>query len=150
MLLYGFSDPWWEEGRRGFDRLRREVEALFDQWGTAPAGPRSSVFPPVNLYETPDGFVLTAEVPGLRTEDLEVSIEGNRVKLRGERKAEPRDEASTSLHRRERQTGTFHRGVELPVAVDAEKSEARYRNGILMLRLPKAPEHRPRQIAIQG
>jgi HSP20 family protein len=143
MTQYWLSGP---AGRWGsFDRLRREMNELFEQAGAGPR--REGAFPPVNLYETSDGYVLTAELPGVESGDIELSVESNRVTLRGERKVEHPQDAS--LHRVERQAGVFRRTIELPVEVDAEKAEAVHRNGILMLRIPKAPQHKPRQITVK-
>ncbi len=68
--------------------------------------------------------------------------------LSGERKAAP--EEGASVHRRERPSGAFRRALDLPVPIDGEKVEAVHRNGVLTLRLPKAPEHRPRQISVKA
>ena len=106
---------------------------------------RGLPFPPVNLYESTDGYVLTAEVPGLDTDQLDVSVEGNRVTLRGQRRIEAPGEG-VSVHRCERQDGSFRRSVELPAPLDPEKAEASYRNGVLHVRLPKAASHQPRRI----
>lgn len=147
MDLFGFS-TWPRPGWETLERLRRDVDELFQGRGALGLG--GQPYPAVNLYETENGYVLTAELPGLLREDLGVSIEANRVTLRGEREITyPRDERS-SLHRRERQAGSFRRTVDLPIPVDSDKAEAIYRHGVLMLRLPKAAEHRPRQIAVQG
>jgi HSP20 family protein len=138
------GDPWAELGR-----LRRELDEAFGR--TAPGGletRRGNLYPPVNLYETSDGYVLTAEVPGLRPEDFEVSVEGSRVTLRGERKIDYPEPAS--LHRRERAAGLFRRTFELPVPADPDKTQAVYRHGVLMLRIAKAAEHQPRRISVQG
>jgi HSP20 family protein len=143
--------PWSPEPWVGFEALRREMDGLFDRFGTfSPAGTLSParVFPPVNLYETDDAYVLTAELPGIAPEELEVSLEGSTVTLRGERK--PVTEEGASVHRCERPTGAFRRAFDLPVRIDGEKVEAVHRLGVLTLRLPKAAEHRPRQISVQA
>ncbi len=145
MDLFGFSS-WPSDPFDTLDRMRRDMDAVFQRWGREALPARGQVHPPVNLYETEDGYVLTAELPGLRHGDLEVSIEGNRVTLRGERKIEYPEDAG--LHRRERQAGIFRRVLELPVEVESEKAEATYKHGVLMLRLPKAERHRPRQISV--
>jgi HSP20 family protein len=108
------------------------------------------VFPPVNLYETEDAWILTAEVPGLRAQDLDVAVDGTRVTLRGERKIAIPNQPGTSVHRRERQAGIFRRTFELPSAPEDEKIEAAYRDGVLRVRLPKPARHQPRQIAVQA
>jgi HSP20 family protein len=125
------------------------MNALLGRFGTVRSSGRGAVFPAVNLYEASDAYVVTAELPGVRSEDIQVSVEGSTVALRGERKIEyPTD--GTSIHRLERRSGSFRRAFELPVTVDADKAEAIHRNGVLMLRLPKAPEHRPRRITVQA
>ena len=140
--------PWSQEPWAPFHALRRELDDLFDRFGTfSPAAPRG-VFPPVNLYETSDAFVLTAEVPGVAPEALEISLEGATVTLRGERNRA--SEEGASVHRSERPVGAFRRAIDLPVPIDADQVEAVHRNGVLTLRLPKAPEHRPRQIRVKA
>lgn len=154
MALYGYGSRRASDPFTAFDELRREIDGLLGSWGQgfAPApgamAPAPGVHPPVNLYEVEDQLVLTAELPGVREEDLDVSIQANRVSLRGQRSIERPEGASA--HRRERQGGAFHRTVVLPFDVDAEKAEARYRNGVLMLRLPKPQEQQRRRIPVQS
>lgn len=150
MALYGFPqraglDPW-----ALLDRMRREMDVSWPGLGGLTAAGTTNVYPPVNLYENGEDFVLLAEVPGVRQEDLEVTIEANRVTLRGERKVEYPAAEGTSVHRRERESGFFRRTFGFPVPVDADKAEAVYRDGVLRLRLPKAASHRPRQIAVSA
>lgn len=146
MAQYGVYRPGsWG----GFDELRREMDAHLGRFGAGGPGGRRGVFPAVNLYETGDTFVLTAELPGVQPDDIQVSVEGTTVTVGGERKID-HGNGGTSAHRMERQSGRFRRGFELPVAVDPDKVEAVHSNGVLMLRLPKAAEHRPRQISVQA
>lgn len=133
----------------GFDDLRREMDALFGRFATAHPDARRGVFPAVNLYESEDAYVLTAELPGVDPKAIEVSLEGATVNLRGERRIDYSAETG-SAHRLERQSGAFRRAFELPGAVDADKVEAIHRSGILMLRLPKAAEQQARRISIQA
>jgi HSP20 family protein len=135
----------------GFDDLWREMDAVFSRFAGAPAatGARRGVFPAVNLYESADGYTLTAELPGVAPEDIEVSVERSTVAIRGERKIDYGKEAG-SAHRLERQAGAFRRAFELPSEIDPDKIEAVHRNGVLLLRIPKRPEHQPRQIAVQA
>lgn len=149
MALYGFSSPFHSDPWGSLDQMRREMAELFDAWrGHAPRPVRSSIYPAVNLFETAEGYALVAELPGVREEDLGVSVERNRVTLRGERRIELPDDERTTLHRRERQSGVFRRTVELPFEIDAEKVQASYRLGVLRVHLPKRPEDQPRQIAV--
>jgi HSP20 family protein len=149
MARYWLSDPWSMDPFADVGELRRRMEELFDRVGGVGANVvRAGVHPAVNLYETGDSYVLTAELPGLRVEDLEITVERDRLTLRGERRIEHPEEAS--LHRAERRGGAFRRTLQLPVEVDGEKVDAVYRNGVLTLRIPKAPEHQPRRITVQG
>jgi HSP20 family protein len=136
------ADPW-----ALLDDLRRSLDSYP---GSALPGrsPAAGVYPPVNLCETRDAWVLTAELPGVRPEDLEVSVTESRVTLRGERRIEYPKEGATSLHRRERASGIFRRSVELPPGIDPDAAEAACRHGVLVLRIPKAPEAKPRHIPV--
>lgn len=147
MAQYWLSESWPSDPWSSFDQLRHGMDELFERAG-ARAARRAGVFPPVNLYETADGYVLTAELPGVSGQDLEISIENNRVTLGGQREVERPKEAS--VHRAERTSGGFRRSVELPAEVDADKAEASHRNGVLTVRLPKAEKHQPRRIAVKA
>jgi HSP20 family protein len=149
MAFFDFASPSWDDSWTAFDQLRRELGGVLGRFAPESAGAaRSTVFPPVNLYEDDADWVLTAEVPGLRSENLEVSVDGNRVILRGERKIEIADQPGTSVHRRERQAGIFRRTFELPAAPESEKIDASYRHGVLRVRLPKPASRQARQITI--
>jgi len=149
MAQYSVYRPWAAEPWGGFNDLRREMDALLGRFGSRATGDQWGVFPATNLYEAGDHYVLTAELPGVSPDDIQVSLEGSTVTLRGERKINY-DNEGTSAHRRERQSGSFRRAFELPLAVDPDKVEAVHKNGVLMLRLPKAPESQPRKIAVQA
>ena len=139
----------WRRTTGLLEPFRHEMEELFDRVSAPGAGvARAGVHPPVNLYETNGAYVLTAELPGLRVEDIEITVERDRLTLRGERRIDHPQDAS--LHRVERRGGAFRRTVQLPVEVDGEKVEAAYRNGVLTLRIPKAPQHQPRRITVAG
>jgi HSP20 family protein len=147
MAQYWLSEPWSSDPWMSLDQLRRGMDQVLQRAGASTAR-RGGVFPPVNLYETADGYVLTAELPGVRAEDLEISIEHNRVTLGGQRSIERPQDAS--VHRAERASGSFRRTVELPAEVDPDKAEASHRNGVLMLRISKAEKHQPRRIAVKA
>jgi HSP20 family protein len=143
--FFGTDVPRWEDPWAALARLRQEMLALLGPQELPPRSP--NVFPPTNLYDTADSLVLMAELPGVRETDLEVSVQGSRVTLRGQRSIEHPEGASA--HRLERQAGAFHRTVELPFVVDADKVEATCRHGVLMLRLPKPGERQRRQIPVR-
>jgi HSP20 family protein len=135
-----------------FGELRRDLHPAF----RAALQPQDGVFqgtrgvyPLVNLHESEEGYVLTAELAGVAPENINVSIEGSTVTLTGERKIEYPVEPGTAVHRRERQSGSFRRAFELPAEIDLEHAKATHKNGILTLTLPKSPAAKPRQIAIE-
>jgi HSP20 family protein len=107
------------------------------------------VFPPVNLHESKEGFLLTAELPGILPENIDISIEGGTVTLSGERKVEHTAGDGVAFHRRERQSGSFRRAFELPSEIEVDDAKATHKNGVLILDLPKSKALKPRQIAIE-
>lgn len=150
MADYRLYRPWTADPWGGLGDLRREMDALFSRYGEQPGSGWQGVFPAVNLYETGDAYVLTAELPGVSPEQIRVSLEGATVTLEGQRAIEYPEREGASVHRRERPAGAFRRAFELPGVVDADKVEALHRNGVLILRLPKTPEHQPRQIRVRA
>jgi HSP20 family protein len=103
--------------------------------------------PPVDIVEEADRLVFRAEIPGVRKDDIEVKVENGTLVLRGEKKQE-KEFNSESAHRVERFYGTFSRSFSLPTSINVEKIEARYRDGVLELTLPKAEEAKARSIRI--
>jgi len=149
MAYYTLGRPWPARPGGAFEELRRDMDALMRRFGSEEEREARGVFPAANLYETADAYVLTAELPGVGSGEIQILLEGTTVTLAGERKIAYADDGA-SVHRLERQAGTFRRAFELPVAVDAEKADAIHRNGVLLLRLPKAPEHQPRRISVRS
>lgn len=137
-------NPWL--GLMG--ELRRDLNPGFRQRDGIFQGTRG-VYPLVNLHEGSEGYVLTAELPGVAPADISVSIESSTVTLSGERKVEYPVGEGTAIHRRERQSGSFRRAFELPAEIDLENAKATHKNGVLTLVLPKSPAAKPRQIAIE-
>jgi len=144
-------DPLRDE----FDRLRREVDGLFNVFSSerkpwhSPPWQGTRLFPLLNVSETGDSFIVSAEIPGMQTDDLEIKIEGETLTLKGERKPDDvEDEAS--FHRRERATGAFQRSLTVPGKIDAEKVNARYKNGVLTVTLAKDKPAQPRQITVEA
>jgi HSP20 family protein len=103
--------------------------------------------PALNLYESPQGFFVTAEVPGMTEKDLQISVRHDTLEIRGERKA--RAPEGYEVHRREREERTFSRTVTLPSPVNADDVKATLKNGILTLELPKSKEAMPRSIPVR-
>ena len=150
MAQYTLYRPGAAQAWGPLDQLRREMDFALGRFGSpwTSSSPNRGIYPAVNLHETEDAYIVSAEVPGVEPGDIDVSLEGATLTLTGTRKIEY--ENGSSLHRRERQAGSFRRAVELPAEIEADKVEAAYRNGVLMVRLPKSPEHKPRQIPVQA
>ena len=134
-------------------RLRGEVERLFDEvtrdfptFGRM-TGPHGRGFPSLNVWEDEQNLYAEAEVPGMSMDDLEVTVLGNELAIKGRRK-EPLIEDAT-YHRRERGLGPFSRVLRLPVQVDSDQVRAGLLNGVLTVTLPKAVEARPRKIEVK-
>ncbi|MCB1023734.1 MAG: Hsp20/alpha crystallin family protein [Acidobacteria bacterium] len=105
--------------------------------------------PSVDIYESEGEIVLEAELPGMKREDFELSIENNVITLKGERRFEKNDEGD-NYHRVERAYGSFTRSFSLPRTVSAEHTSADFKNGILRVSLPKKEEAKARKIEIRG
>ena len=131
------------------NRLQKEMDRL---WNTVSgAGMRlehSRVFPPINIYEDENQVVLRAELPGISGDQIELSVTGDRLILRGERRTTQSGE-KINYHRKEREEGVFRRIINLPSRVDSQKVEALSKNGVLTIKMAKAEEVKPRQVSIQ-
>jgi HSP20 family protein len=104
--------------------------------------------PALDLYEDKENLVITAELPGLKKEDIDISLHENTITISGERRNEKKYEGSETS-RSERFFGRFTRSLSLPKTVKTDAVKAAYKNGVLTVTLPKAEEAKPRQIAIQ-
>ena len=140
-----FRNPWveFERIRQGLDELSRS----YTEKGKAQI--RANVYPPLNIYEEADKMVVTAEIPGVKPEDLDISLEGETLSIQGKRGSRE-DDFTISYHRREIESGSFSRAVALPVKVDMERISAKLVNGILTVTLMKAAEATPRQIRVNA
>lgn len=130
--------------------LRDTMDKLFDESFARNGGSLANAASVhVDIEAKPDEFVLRANVPGLKPDDLHIEIVDNTVTLRGEFKAESKNEQDSYLLV-ERQYGQFTRSFTLPVSLDSTKAEARIENGLLTLRLPKAEAVKPKTITIKA
>jgi len=140
-MAIAYRDPF-EQLQVELDRM---LETAFGSVGTATAG----VYPPVNLFDGGEDYVVKAELPGVAPEKVEIEVEDGTLVLRGERAlGETRPDAA--YHRRERAEGRFRRVVRVPGRVDTGAVQADYRDGVLTVRLPKAKETRPRKVTVQA
>jgi HSP20 family protein len=152
MLVRGVwpSRPTLDSSFGDLYQLRHEMQRLL---ATATAGEShgdlgAGVFPPLNITQDDSKFYLRAEIPGIKPNELSISVLGNRVSLAGKREIQREDER-VSYHRRERAEGAFNRTVTLPAEVDPQGVDARYSEGVLTVTLPKAEDAKPRQITVR-
>jgi HSP20 family protein len=134
----------WQEMRR----LQREMEQLFGDVTPTWRWPLTGEYPPLNLTRDESALTLEALCPGVEAEAFEVTVVGDAVSIRGERKPPP-EAAAERIHRRERPLGAFARTVSVGERLDPDRTEASYTHGILRLRLMRAPEAEPKKIPIQ-
>lgn len=104
--------------------------------------------PAVDIMEHDDDYIARVELPGVRKEDVKITMQDNILTIRGEKHQEKKDENTTSFHHIERFYGTFQRSFVLPTTVRNEKSEAEFSNGILTVRMPKAEQSKPKKIEV--
>lgn len=139
----------WEPMREMMT-LREAMDRLFDDAFTRPLSLSAvSALPAIDLYQTADEVVLRATLPGLKTEDVQISVTGDVLTLRGEFKQQDVKEEAT-WHIREQRFGSFERSVMLPTEVQTDKARADFENGILTVTLPKAETVKPRTINIKA
>lgn len=145
MLRRRFRQPSiWRE----MDRLQREMNRLFDTSlsGTART---TSRFPAMNVWASEDAQIVTAEVPGMNPKDIDVKVSGDMMTIEGTRQAEEYLE-DVRYHRRERGSGEFKRTIQLPFPVDSDKVEARFKNGVITISLPRAEADKPKRITVKS
>lgn len=112
----------------------------------APFG-RSDLSPRVDVVENENAILVTAELPGVKADEVELTVEGDTLTLRGEKKEE-HEEKEKNHHRVERRYGSFSRSIHLPSSVDPEKVVARSKDGVLTIEIPKREDAKPRNIRI--
>jgi len=138
---YRFPFAW-----REMERLQREMNRVFDAFypSRLQAAPG---YPAMNVWTDEEGLVVTAEVPGVNPEDIDISVVGDVLTLTGERKPDQVKE-DARYHRQERGYGKFTRTLQLPFLVDADKVEATFKDGVLTISMVRAEADRPRRIKV--
>ncbi len=133
-------------------RFPRLFEDLFEGWegetGLPELWAEGRFTPAIDVAEDADGLILTAEIPGMTKEDLDVTVDDGVLTLKGEKKEEEATEGA-GYHRVERRYGHFERRIRLPEYVDTEKIEAEYKGGVLRLRMPKGEAAKTKMIQIK-
>jgi HSP20 family protein len=146
-------DPW-----REFDELRREVDRAFEEFGfqMEPSfraaflpGRLARGYPLVNVHEDRDHLYVEAMAPGVDPDSLKLTVVHNSLTISGEKKGPPGDVKPESFHREERAAGKFVRSITLPVEIDEQSVKAEFKNGLLLITLPKAERAKPKQISVQ-
>ncbi len=131
--------------------LRQAMDRLFEDAFVSPAGwltlASGQVWPQVNMFQTDDEVVVQASLPGISPDQVEITLTGQMLTIRGEHSPDESVNDGQYLYR-ELRYGAFHRQFQLPVRVDGENASASFEHGLLTLRIPKAAEVRPRQITI--
>jgi len=144
MAMIRYSDPF-----REFAQLQDRINRVFsDAYGVGDEATSGSWTPPVDIYQTGDQqVVLKAELPAMKREDIEITVDNGTLTLKGEKHLDG-DVKEEQFHRIERRYGSFRRTFSLPQTVDTSKVSADYRDGVLTIRLPLREEARTRQIKV--
>ena len=137
----------WQRRWDPFRDLQREMGRLFESLEPLQPWRLIRQFPALNLYDAGDRYVLTAQLPGVAPEDVDLSITGETLTLRGERKR-PEGVPDESYRRQERPFGRWARTVTLPDRVETGQVSASFSHGVLTITLPKAESARPRHISV--
>lgn len=143
MALFRWGHSW-----DAFHDLEREVDRLLQSVNLSFQGLRfGRQYPPVNLYELPSEYLITAELPGVKAEELDLTIANGVLSMTG-RHISPEGTAEERFRRQERPRGVWQRSISLPDRVKSDNLSAEFVNGILKIHLPKAEEVKPRQIPV--
>lgn len=139
----------WQRRWDPFREIQREVGRLFESLEPLQTWRVARQFPVINLYDAGDRYILTVPAPGMSPEEIDLSITGETLTLRGERKR-PEGVQDESYRRQERPFGRWTRTVTLPDRVESGQVSASYAQGVLTVNLPKAESAKPRQISVSA
>lgn len=160
MTLRSMLPRLWQDESHPLQSLRREFDDLFNTW----AGDfklldrpwsQSDLWPRINVSETDKELQVTAELPGVEEKDIDVTVSGDQLVIKGEKKSEAdekKDEKGRSFRRVERSYGSFYRTMTLPFDIDPDKVQAGFKNGVLTLTLakPQDAQRKSRKIDIKS
>jgi len=130
------------------DRLQREMNRMYDSFYPSRLRPAPG-YPALNIWTSENGLIVTAEVPGSKPEDIDISVVGETLTLSGERRPDELHEGA-QYHRQERGYGKFTRSIQLPFPVDVNHVEAIFNNGVLQVSLPRAEADKPKKIVVKS
>ena len=147
--LFGAPSRPFGSSFADLEGMWRQMERLYETLSDRPLSRAGAgVFPAVNITEDADSYFISAELPGVNSADLDLSVTANQVTLAGERKISE-EAADARYHRREREAGRFSRAVALPGDIDSDHVKARMVDGVLTVTIAKAEKAKPRQIAVK-
>lgn len=133
---------------REMNRMQSEMDKLFNE--VSPRRVRTAPnYPAVNIWADEDSALVTAEIPGIEKDDLEINVTGDTLSISGERKLDEIPEGA-QYHRRERGSGKFSRDIQMPYTVDAKNVKASFKNGVLEIELPRVEAEKPKRIAVKA
>ena len=140
----------WEPA--GITSLRQAMDGLFEDAFVRPSRAWAALRteePAIDMYQTDRDVVVKASLPGVKAEDIDISVTGDVLSIKGE-SCEEREVKEDSYFRKEMRCGSFSRSLELPVPVKVEKAEAAFENGVLTLTMPKTEAAKPRQVKVKS
>jgi HSP20 family protein len=141
---------YWRSPFGEIERLKRQMDLLSDGVsGRVFREPSAGVFPLINVTEDKDGYHVRAELPGIKSDELDISVTGDTLSISGERKI-AEEKGDVKYHRREREAGKFSRIISLPSQIDTGKVEAKCVDGLLSIVLPKAEAAKQKQIVVKS
>jgi HSP20 family protein len=146
MRRVGRAEPRWSNTFNDFERIRREMFRFLDAYPTDQE-PHAGVFPAINVTQDRDRYYVRAELPGVKSDALEVTAVQRTLTIAGKRRAP--EEKGVSYHRKERTEGDFSRSVTLPGDFDGDGIDARLVHGVLTVSMPKPERIKPRQISVK-
>ncbi|MBE7444624.1 MAG: Hsp20/alpha crystallin family protein [Planctomycetia bacterium] len=136
----------------GISSIQEEMNRMFDRFFRGGDLSEMSIagtwLPPIDLSETPDKITVKAEIPGLDPKEIDISIQGDTLIIKGDKKEE-KEEKGKNYYRMERRYGSFSRSVDLPTSVDTSKVTAECKNGVLEITMQKKEEVKPKQISVK-
>ena len=133
---------------REMDRFQRDMNRLFNQYAP-PTRRVASSYPAVNVWFNDEGLVVSAEMPGVKTDDLDINVQRDSLTISGIIGSEELPE-DARYHRKERGSGQFSRTIQMPFSVDPDEVEASFKQGVLTIRLPRVEAEKPKKIAIKS
>ena len=145
-------------GWNNIEALRSGIDRVFEQFHLRPEpffqtaflpGRAARRYPLINLHDEQDSLYVEALAPGIDPASMELTVVSQTLTMTGEKRRHPEDIKPEAFHRSERAAGRFRRSIDLPLEVDAARVQAEYRNGLLLVTLPKSERAKPKQIPVQ-